>query len=178
MASIHSPMPSFFYALNPTSIQWLHDLVFGVTMTHAIKSHALNRIGTANGKMTGGNLSIICHTIGTTSQIETKNQILFLEDVGENLYHIDRMIVQLKRAGFLAELAGLIVGQFSDMKDNEESFGANANEIIYAHVQEYDYPVAYDFPIGHTNDNYAIPIGMGAKLFVDAQETILELYKK
>ncbi len=178
MASIHSPMPSFFYALNPSSLQWLRDLVFGKNMSHTIHGHSLNRFGVATGKITGGNLSIICHTIGTASQIDTKGQILFLEDVGENLYHLDRMMVQLKRAGFLDGLTGLIVGQFSDMKDNEDSFGTDANGIVLSHVRQHEYPVAFDFPIGHTNENYAVTVGLEAKLSVDATGSTLELYKE
>ncbi len=178
IASIHSPMPSFFYALKPTSLQWLHDLVFGKEMSHTIESHSLNRYGVATGKITGGNLSIICHTIGTTSHIDTEDQILFLEDVGENLYHLDRMMVQLKRAGLLENLAGLIIGQFSEMKDNEDSFGADANEIIHSHVEEFDYPLAFNYPIGHAKENYAITVGMKAKLSVERAGCKLELYKK
>jgi len=175
IASMHSPMPSFFYALNQKSLDGLKNLIFGESFIYENKKHKLNRQGEAKGKLTGGNLSIICHTIGTKSEIISRGQILFIEDVGEQLYHLDRMMVQLKRAGFLKELGGLIVGQFSDMKDNEDVFGYDANEIIYSHIKEYDYPIAFDFPIGHTSKNYTIPVGMEAKLIVTHKESALEL---
>jgi muramoyltetrapeptide carboxypeptidase len=105
----------------------------------------------------------------------TKGHILFIEDVGEQLYNLDRMMVQLKRAGFLKNLAGLIVGQFSDMKDNEETFGYDTNEIIYAHTKDNDYPIAFNFPIGHTHENFAVPVGMNAKLIVDHNGNSLEI---
>ena len=177
IASIHSPMPSFFYALHQNSLQTFNDLIFGKKIVYRNKNHELNRLGTSIGKLTGGNLSIICSTIGTKSEIKTRNQILFIEDVGEQLYHLDRMIVQLKRAGFLKQLAGLIVGQFSDMKDNDDAFGFDAHDIIYSHTREYDYPVVFDFPIGHTNENHAIPIGIVAKLTVDSKGSTLKLHE-
>lgn len=175
IASIHSPMPSFFYALNQKSLDWFKSLIFGDKVFYENKKHKLNRQGEAKGKLSGGNLSIICHTIGTKSEIVTRGQILFIEDVGEQLYNLDRMMVQLKRAGFLKDIAGLIAGQFSDMKDNEDIFGSDANEIIYSHTKEYDYPVAFDFPIGHTSENCAIPVGMEANLIVTHKGSTLEL---
>ncbi len=175
IAGIHSPMPSFLYALNQHSLQRFHDLIFGKKMSYINDNHKFNNHGVATGKLTGGNLSIICNTIGTNSEIKTRGQIMFIEDVGEQLYHLDRMMVQLKRAGFLKHLAGLIVGQFSDMKDDDDSFGFDAYEIIYTHTREYGYPVAYDFPIGHTSDNHAIPVGVVAKLTVGSKGSTLNL---
>ncbi|MCK5280405.1 MAG: LD-carboxypeptidase [Cyclobacteriaceae bacterium] len=175
IASIHSPMPSFFYAIDQKSLHWFKDLIFGKKPKCIINNHKLNRQGVATGKLTGGNLSIICHTIGTKSEIATRDHILFMEDVGEQLYHLDRMMVQLKRAGILKDLAGLIVGQFSDMKDNEDVFGYDANEIIYSHTKEFDYPIAFNFPIGHTNENYAIPVGLEAKLKVNHKGSAFDL---
>lgn len=177
IASIHSPMPSFFYMLNHSSLDYFKDLIFGKELIYKNEKHVLNKQGVASGKLTGGNLSIICHTIGTLSEIATTGRILFIEDVGEQLYNLDRMMVQLKRAGFLEDLAGLVVGQFSDMKDNEDEYGYDANEIIYSHTKNYDYPVAFNFPIGHTNENYAIPIGLNAKLIVNQKGSILDLGK-
>lgn len=175
IASIHSPMPSFFYALNQKSLHYLKDLIFGEKLIYENEAHNLNRQGVGGGRLTGGNLSIICHTIGTKSEIETAGHILFIEDVGEQLYNLDRMMVQLKRAGFLKDLTGLIVGQFSDMKDNEDEFGYDANEIIYSHTKDYDYPTTFNFPIGHTNENYAVPVGMNVKLIVDQKGCTLDL---
>ncbi len=175
IASMHAPMPSFFHALDNTSINQYKSLLFGKKDTLNAHPHLLNKNGSGFGKLVGGNLSIICHTISTASEIETKGNLLFIEDVGENLYHIDRMMVQLKRAGFLNNLKGLIVGQFSDMKDNEDAFGFDAFEIIQSHVSKFHYPVAFDFPIGHTSTNFALPVGLEATLIVNKKEVYLEI---
>ncbi len=175
IASFHAPMPSFFHVLNQYSLDWCKKAVFGEELILSNKTHILNRQGTGEGRIIGGNLSIICHTIGTPSEIKTGNNILFIEDVGEQLYNLDRMMVQLSRSGLLNDLSGLIVGQFSDMKDNEDSFGYNANEIILSHVADHKYPVAFDFPIGHSENNCAIPVGFKSKLKVDKSGVILEL---
>jgi len=174
IASIHSPMPSFFYALESEPLQWLKDKVFGKKQTLVVEHQSLNRDGKTDAKLVGGNLSIICHTIGTPSEIKTQGNILFIEDVGEQLYNLDRMMVQLKRAGLLKDLAGLIVGQFTEMKD-DDPFGLTANEIVYDHVQEFNYPVAFGFPIGHSTINYAVPIGVNCKFTVNSENSSLEL---
>jgi muramoyltetrapeptide carboxypeptidase len=121
--------------------------------------HALNRTGTATGKLVGGNLTLVAHAVGTVSELQTKNAILFLEDIGEYKYNIDRMMIQLKRAGMLTNLAGLIVGGFTQTKDSDPSFGASVYEIIQSAVAEYSYPVCYDFPVSHDKENYAIKHG-------------------
>lgn len=175
IASIHAPMPSFYYALNEITLNWLQQLLFGKKQILHVDGQTLNRRGAVSAPLIGGNLSIICHTIGTSSEIVTTGNILFIEDIGEQLYHLDRMMVQLKRGGFLNNLAGVIVGQFTDMKD-DEPFGMTANEIIYDHIREFDYPIAFNFPIGHTNDNYAIPVGVVAKFNVSESMASLELF--
>jgi muramoyltetrapeptide carboxypeptidase len=175
VSSIHAPMPSFFYKLNEIPLNWLQEMLFGKKQVLHAGGHALNRCGVVSGQLVGGNLSIICHTIGTSSEIITKGNILFLEDIGEQLYHLDRMMVQLKRGGFLNDLAGVIVGQFTEMKD-DDPFGMTANEIIYDHIREYDYPIAFNFPIGHTNDNHALPVGVVAKFDVSESIASLELF--
>ncbi len=167
VASIHAPMPSFFYSLDQEALKWFKDLMFGKQKDLKVASSKLNRNGQVKAKMVGGNLSIICHTIGTPSEIISSRNILLIEDVGEELYNLDRMMVQLKRAGFLNDLAGLVVGQFTDMKDTDP-FGLEPYEIINQHVKDFDYPVAYNFPIGHSNKNYAVPIGMECEFLVDS----------
>jgi len=174
ISSIHSPMPSFFYSLEQKQLGWLQKMIFGDRQVLTVKGEQLNRAGEVQAKMVGGNLSIICHTIGTRSEILTKDNILFIEDVGEQLYHLDRMMVQLKRAGFLEDLAGLVVGQFTDMKD-DDPFGMTANEIINDHIQGYDFPVAFNFPVGHTKDNYALPVGVECRFTVDKEKATIQL---
>jgi muramoyltetrapeptide carboxypeptidase len=171
IASIHAPMPSFFYALEKQPLNWLRDLIFGKKQTLEVSRHPLNRNGKINGNLVGGNLSLICHTIGTASEIITKGNILFLEDVGEQLYNLDRMMVQLKRAGFLTNLAGLVVGQFTAMKD-DDPFGQDAHEIVKEHVKDFPYPVAFNFPIGHSNMNHAVPIGVACKLDINDDRSL------
>ncbi len=175
IASIHGPMPSFFYTLKNKPLKWLQELAFGHTKTLSVNDHSLNIFGRASGRLVGGNLSIICHTIGTASEIETKNNVLFIEDVGEQLYHLDRMMVQLKRGGFLDNLHGLIVGQFTEMKDDEDPFGLDEYQIIHEHVKAYNFPVAFNFPIGHCRDNHAVPVGLPVTLNIDKKGAKLNI---
>ena len=145
----------------------LRRLLFGELPEYALPAHSLNRTGDAKGELIGGNLCLFAHMIGSETDINTTGKILFIEDVNEYLYNLDRMMIQLKRAGKLKTLAGLIVGQFSDMKDNSRpSFGKDAYEIIYEHVSEHDYPVAFNFPVGHVPDNRAMIVGMESALNV------------
>jgi muramoyltetrapeptide carboxypeptidase len=117
---------------------------------------------------------LLTHLAGTDSDLKTKGRLLFIEDVGEYLYNIDRMMYQLKRSGKLDKLAGLIVGGFTDMKDTERPFGQNVYEIIRDAVAEYDYPVCFDFPVSHDVKNYALKIGVGYKLKVGKNKVVLE----
>lgn len=175
IASLHAPMPSFFHDIDKQDLLWFRDYIFGIKSKLVVNKNQLNKSGLAHGKLIGGNLSLICHTIGTPSEITTKNNILFIEDVGEQLYNLDRMMVQLKRIGLLKNLSGLMVGQFSEMKDSEDSFGQSAYEIIHAHTKDHDYPIAFDLPIGHTAKNHAIPIGLPATLNVNESRATLML---
>ncbi|MDP9229369.1 MAG: LD-carboxypeptidase, partial [Bacteroidota bacterium] len=137
-------------------------------------AHELNKKGEAIGELVGGNLALLAHCIGTDSDIKTRGKILFLEDTGEYLYNIDRMLYQLKRSGKLNKLEGLIIGGFTDNKDTERPFGKTAYEIIYDLVKEYDYPVCFNFPVSHERENYALKIGLGYKLKVGKHKTSLE----
>ena len=107
---------------------------------------------------------MLAHIIGTKSDINTKNKILFIEDIGEYKYNIDRMLMQLKRADKLDEIAGLIVGSFTEIKDTTIPFGQNIKEIIFNAVKNYNYPVCFDFPVGHTEKNYALKNGVNYRL--------------
>ena len=117
------------------------------------------RFGTATGTLVGGNLSVLYSILDSPSQIDWKDKVLFIEDLDEMLYHIDRMMQNLKRSGRLKNLAGLIVGGMSDMRDNTIGFGKTALEIIFEAVQEYQYPVSFNFPAGHVKDNRALVFG-------------------
>lgn len=152
------------------AVDSLRKVLFGKKLEYIINGHHLNRKGNAEGILTGGNLAILCSLIGTPSDIETYGKILFIEDVGEYLYRLDRMMWQLKRAGKLRNLAGLIIGGLTDLKDNETPFGKTAAEIISDCVKEYDYPLCFDFPAGHQDDNRAMIFGR--KVILEINEMV------
>ena len=165
--SIHSTMPLLFDGTgHEASSESLRQLLFGQATGLERGTHKFNQKGKARGKLLGGNLSILVHLLGTPSEPDFTNKILVLEDIDEYLYHLDRMMLQLVRAGKLNRLAGLIVGQMTDMNDNKIPFGKTAEEIIKSHVKSYDYPVAFGFQIGHDKPNIAIPIGRDADLTI------------
>jgi len=166
--SIHGVMPfAFGQAGGEAALSSLRSLLFGESVVYQAPAHALNRPGTATGELVGGNLSLL-HTItGTRSQASFAGRILFLEDLDEYLYHIDRMLLHLHRSGQLAELAGLAVGHFSQMRDNAIPFGQEAYEIIDHYARRYDFPVGYGFPVGHEADNRALVVGRPTTLAVE-----------
>jgi len=145
----------------------LRAVLFGGKINYILNLHQLNRKGIAEGVLTGGNLAILCSLIGTPSDIQTDGKILFIEEVGEYLYRLDRMMWQLKRAGKLNNLAGLVVGGLTEMKDSETPFGKTAHKIIKECVEEYDYPVCLDFPAGHQDDNRAMIFGRNVHLEIN-----------
>jgi muramoyltetrapeptide carboxypeptidase len=153
--------------------QSIYDLLFGKKVEYSIASHFLNRNGKAEGILCGGNLALLSDLIGTKSDIDTNGKILFIEDIGEYLYNIDRMMWQLKRAGKLSTLAGLLVGGFTDIKDNPISFGMQVYDIVYEKVKEYSYPVCFAFPVGHQKLNYALKCGANYQLEVQAEQVLL-----
>lgn len=134
-------------------------------------SFELNRVGSGTGQMVGGNLSLLYALNNSESDIDTTGKILFLEDLDEYLYHLDRMMLSLKRAGKLEKLAGLVVGGITDMRDNTIPFGRTGEEIIMEAVQEYHYPVCFHFPAGHIERNLALIMGRTARLEV-TQEAV------
>lgn len=145
----------------------LRMALFGEPLHYRWEGHPLNRAGSAEAPVVGGNLSILYSLCGSASDIDTDGKILFIEDLDEYLYHIDRMMQQLKRSGKLAHLKGLVVGAMSDMHDNAIPFGRTAEEIIWESVQEFDYPVCFNAPFGHIGTaNRALPLGLPAKLTI------------
>lgn len=145
-----------FHALSTHS---LFNAVQGFGQTYIGESHPMNRVGGAQGLITGGNLALLSDLIGTPSDIDTTGKILFIEDIAEYKYNIDRMLWQLKRAGKLSKLAGLLVGGFTDTQDNEIPFGMDVYEMVAEKVVDYPYPVIYGFPVGHQAENYALICG-------------------
>lgn len=147
--------------------------LFGILTDYKMPSYPLNRRGTATGELVGGNLSLLYALSGSVSAIDTHGKILFIEDLDEYLYHIDRMMMNLKRSGKLSHLAGLIVGGMTGMKDNKIPFGKNAEEIILDAVKEYNYPVCFHFPAGHVDRNFSLYLGRKVQLKVEEQVTLL-----
>jgi muramoyltetrapeptide carboxypeptidase len=171
--ALHCAMPATFPTSSEAAIESIRQQLFGERQPVAIPPHSLNRYGTTKGVLIGGNLSILYSITGTRSGFNTDGKILFIEDLDEQLYHIDRMMMNLKRSGKLHALAGLVVGGMSDMKDNAVPFGMDAYEIILDHVREYDYPLCMGYPAGHILDNTALVLGAVTKLEVTATGAIL-----
>ena len=165
--TLHAAMPFGFIDNTVEALNSIKNVLFGEQLSYEFDKHPFNRNGEANGELVGGNLSILYSLTGTKSQINTNGKILFLEDLDEYLYHIDRMMMNLDRAGMLVCLAGLVVGGMTDMNDNTVPYGKTAKEIIQQTVSKYDYPVCFDFYAGHLNDNRALPMGGKALLKVD-----------
>ncbi len=174
--TIHATMPLNFPKNNNESIALssLYNAFTSNNIEYIINHISTEKTGETTGILTGGNLSLLYALSGTVSDIYTNGKILFLEDIDEYLYHIDRMILQLKRCGKLKNLAGLIVGGMTDMKDNQIPFGKNAYEIIADAVKEYDYPVCYGFPAGHMEDNRALILGRKISLAVTEKTSIIQ----
>lgn len=176
IATLHAPMANAFNdeGYKNEFVQSLRHALEGKKIKYQVQPHEFNRKGEAIGELVGGNLALLAHLVGTDSDLKTKGRILFIEDVGEYLYNIDRMLYQLKRSGKLDKLAGLIVGGFTDMKDTERPFGQTVYEIIRDAVAEYDYPVCFDFPVSHGERNYALKVGVGYKLKVGKSKVTLQ----
>ncbi|HSI91588.1 MAG TPA: LD-carboxypeptidase [Adhaeribacter sp.] len=165
--SLHAIMPILFPREgSEAAIESLRKLLFGEVISYEAPAHTFNRFGIAEGDLVGGNLSILNNLIGTRSDFDYAGKVLFLEDLDEYLYHLDRMLVHLDRCGKLENLAGLIIGHMSDMKDNLIPFGQNAYEIIREHTARYHYPVCFDFPVGHEAHNLALVCGRKVRLEV------------
>ncbi|TBR19579.1 MAG: LD-carboxypeptidase [Chitinophagaceae bacterium] len=177
VATLHAPMAAAFNDGESKNeyVQSLYRALSGEKMEYIIPKNELNRIGTTTGILVGGNLTLMANLIGTNSDVDTNGKILFLEDVGEYLYNIDRMFLQLKRSGKLKNLAGLIIGEFSDSKDTVQPFGKSVYTIIKDNILEYKFPVCFGFPVGHTKNNYALKIGGYYELNIDEVVILKEL---
>jgi len=176
ISSLHAPMAAAFNddgLLNPY-VQSLKNALEGKWAKYSCEPHELNRAGEGIGELVGGNLALLANVVGTDSDTKTRGRILFIEDIGEYIYNVDRMMYQLKRSGKLSKIAGLIIGGFTDMKDTDRPFGKTVHELIYDIVKEYRYPVCFGFPVSHGKENYALKIGAGYKLKVGKTKVILE----
>lgn len=175
--TMHSPMCGAFKpeTVNSDHIKNFLAAIMGESLFYHSPASSFNRTGDVEGVLTGGNLAILSHLTGSVSEVNTDGKLLFIEDIGEHLYQIDRMMLNLKRSGKLDQLQGLIVGSFTELEDTERPFGQTLEEIIADKVKEYDYPVCFNFPCGHQEINYTLTLGMEHRLTVTGQGGRLEL---
>ncbi|UYQ95039.1 LD-carboxypeptidase [Chitinophaga horti] len=187
IATLHSKMcnsfPIDFSAADSMvqdTILSIRDALTGKAMRYNAAADPNNRIGKADGVLVGGNLSMLVSVAGTRSEMDTKGKILFLEEVGEYLYSLDRMMGNLQRSGKLDQLAGLIIGGFNRIKPDDpgEEFGRTLYDIVYEKVKDYKYPICFNFPVGHQRNNYALKCGVRHRLDVTAGGVKLEEVKR
>lgn len=182
VASIHSKMcnsfPSNWAAaeiIQQQTIESIYKCLAGEKMIYNAPANVANKMGSATGVLIGGNLRTLENLAGTKSDIQTKGKILFVEDTGEYLYSIDRMFWNLKRTGKLDHLKGLIIGGFRIKKDDTgEEFGKTLEQIVLEKTKEYNYPICFDFPVGHQKNNFALKCGIKHHLQVNNDNSILE----
>jgi muramoyltetrapeptide carboxypeptidase len=169
--SIHAMMITGFEDIgqNNDSLSKLKNVLFGDSLSYSIASNKNNKTGKSEGIIVGGNLTLIQSTIGSKTELKMKDKILFIEEIGEYAYHIDRMLYSLKRAGYFENCKGLIVGQISDLKKNTTDFGRSINELILDVLDEYNFPILFDFPAGHEKTNF--PIILGRKVILDVSKS-------
>ena len=175
LASIHGLMPVNVEKASPDALESLRKILFNEPLHYELPFQSENQLGTATGELIGGNLSILYSLMGSASQLDGDGKILFIEDLDEYLYHLDRMCMGLKRSGLFAQLSGVIVGTFSQMHDNEIPWGKSAYEILAEHLSPLNIPIAYHFPAGHIHDNRALAFGKKARLIVTKSGTQLQI---
>lgn len=165
--TLHAIMAISAKSATPEAIESLRKSLFGQKPKYHIEKHAFNKEGRARAELIGGNLSVLYSIVGSKSEADFKGKILFIEDLDEYLYHIDRMLMNLKRNGYLDGIQGLIVGGMTEMKDNEIPWGKNAHEIIQDIVKDYKFPIIFNFPAGHMKDNRALILGSTVSIEVN-----------
>jgi muramoyltetrapeptide carboxypeptidase len=178
IASVHGVMPTFFEqdGDKTESFRLMIDLLKGKLPEYHIQPHFLNRIGKTDSTLVGGNLTIIHSLRGTDLDFNPKGKVLFIEDIGEYYYHLDRMMMNLKIGKVLENISGLIVGYFTDMKDGEVPFGKRAYEIIREAIEPYNFPVVFGFPAGHELPIY--PLLMGSNVVLEVTENGVKFQTK
>ncbi len=171
--SIHAPMAYNFNFTDKRYLKMLARMLEGKRESVKIKSSNYDTTGIVEGEVIGGNLSILYSLVGSRSLTNLKNQILFIEEIDEYLYHFERMLISLDRCGFLSNISGIIVGQMTSMHDNEIGFGKELNQIIFDIIEKYNYPKCFDFPLGHIKENTPIVVGSKVRLSVAKDYTTL-----
>ena len=170
--SLHAAMPFYFENKTPEAKHALFDALLGKPLKYEFLPNPLNKVGVMEGEIVGGNLSVLYGMMGSNTFPEVEGKILFIEEVDEYIYHIDRMMHALKRAGKLSDLKGLVVGGLTQIKDNAHPFGMMAEQVIAEAVAEYDYPLCFGFPAGHFDDNRPLFFGQEIKLEVTEKASV------
>jgi len=176
--SLHATMPKDFDEKNNSSVRKMLDVISGHDIKYKKIISSLDKSGFTEGVLTGGNLSILYSLRGTELDYCLKDKILFIEEVGEYLYHLDRIMMNFKYSGIFKNIKGLIVGGMTNMQDNKIPYGYTAKEIIHSYIKDYDFPVMFDFPAGHIKENYPLIMGRKVNLEVNKKEAILNFNKK
>lgn len=164
--SIHASMPHILANKTPEALQSLINALTGKPLHYEWQPTSLNKPGKVHGLIVGGNLSVLCGMLGSNSFPETDGKILFIEEVDEYIYHVERMMYALKRAGHLNHLKALVIGGLTEIHDNPDPFGKSVEQAIFDVVKDYDYPVCFNFPAGHQPENRAIILGKEAELII------------
>lgn len=173
IATLHSIMCINVRRATPEAKETLRKALFGEKLKYTVVPHSFNKYGNAEGELIGGNLSVLYSIVGSASEADYKDKILFIEDLDEYLYHIDRMIFNLERNGYFKNVKGIIVGGMSKMRDNDIPWGHTALQIIKDVTEKYDIPICFNFPAGHINDNRTLLLGQQIILQVNENGTIL-----
>ena len=174
IASLHATMPINFKTNAKESLASLKNGLFGNENNILCGPHPFNKFGKVEAEVVGGNLSILYSLLGSNSDVDTDGKILFIEDLDEYMYHVDRMMMNLKRNGKLKNLKALIIGGMSDMNDNTIPFGKTAEEIILEYIKEFNFPVCFNFPAGHIDDNRTLVFGKECTLEINENGVILK----
>ncbi len=174
VAGIHGPMPNNFCQKGgELSLQALNEVLFNGRAIYTCKPHPSNILGEIQGELIGGNLSLLSHLIGSKSFSRPDGKILVIEEIGERLYHVDRMLVQLKRSGYFEGLTGMIIGGFTDCNEAPLTIGKSAQELILEHTEDYQLPIAFDFPLGHVPANHPVIFGVKSNLLISSEKVQL-----
>ena len=172
--TIHGIMAVSAGTASPQAIETLRKSLFGEKLEYHISAHPFNVQGKAKGEMVGGNLSVLYSILGSKSEIDYKGKILFIEDLDEYLYHVDRMMMNLKRNGYFDGLKAVIIGGMTSMNDNDIPWGKDSLQIIQDILKGYNFPIIYNFPAGHIKDNRALILGKTVSVDVNAKESVIK----
>jgi len=174
VASLHATMPLNYKDNSKEALTSLIQALSGEKLSYSWKGSKSNKVGMSEGEVVGGNLAVLCGLIGTTDMPDYCDKILFLEEVGEHLYALDRMFYQLEKSGILDQIRGLVLGGFTNLKDTEVPFGKTLEEIVLAHFQYRNIPIAFNFPAGHIDDNRALKFGKNTLFTITEEECSLD----